>query len=200
MEDFSALIVCKQGESCCICLDVPRCDNIACMPCCGKEICKSPCLPNMMFSGSVDCCPMCREPIPESVEACFYLYRKNAEKGKAWAQYCLGGMYAKGAGVGKCEKTAAIWLERAAKQGEASAQYNLGVRYTNGRGVGKCEKTAAILYERAAKQGHANAQFNLGICYAGGDGVGKCEKTAAIWYKRAAKQGHVRAQCNLGLL
>ena len=51
-----------------------------------------------------------------------YLLRKAAEQGDASAQYNLGVMYYKGAGVPKDTSAAVAWFRKAAVQGHATAQ------------------------------------------------------------------------------
>ena len=60
-----------------------------------------------------------------------------AEEGISQAQYNLGGMYAKGYGVGVNDKDAVFWYKKAAEQAHPMAQYNLGLMYLIGAGVGQ---------------------------------------------------------------
>ena len=61
-------------------------------------------------------------------------YRKAAEQGYADAQFNLGVMYAKGAGVPQDYAMALPWYRKAADQGVASAQLGLGLMYAAGGG------------------------------------------------------------------
>ena len=58
--------------------------------------------------------------------------RKEAEAGKAQAQFDLGAMYYRGQAVEQNYAEAVKWFRKAADQGLAKAQYNLGVMYEYG--------------------------------------------------------------------
>ncbi|MCJ8269850.1 MAG: sel1 repeat family protein, partial [Psychrosphaera sp.] len=63
--------------------------------------------------------------------------------------------------IGKDNKKAIFWLNKAADQELAVAQYELGVMYDNGEGVKEDDIHAITWYRKAANQGYAPAQNNL---------------------------------------
>ena len=143
---------------------------------------------------------MCRTVSAKSEEEQTERIRRWADKGKAWAQFMLGGKYERGEGVEQSYQRAAELYELAANQGHASAQYNLGCLYQNGQGVDQSYERARELYELAANQGQADAQYNLGCMYSQGHGVDQSYEKAKEYYEAAARQGDVKAQFNLGCL
>ena len=98
-------------------------------------------------------------------------WRPLAEQGDPSAQFYLGMLYEKGAGVPQDYITARKWYEKAADQGYLMAQYNLGVLYDKGDSLPQDYTKARQWYEKAAAQGYAMAQTNLGMLYANGRGV-----------------------------
>ncbi|MFQ5582349.1 MAG: tetratricopeptide repeat protein [Mariprofundaceae bacterium] len=62
-------------------------------------------------------------------------FQQAAEKGNRHAQYQLGLLFARGAGVKQDFKEARAWLHRAAMGGHPKAQYHLGEMYVRGDGV-----------------------------------------------------------------
>ncbi len=121
-----------------------------------------------------------------------------AGKGKALAQFSLGGLCKNGVCVKQDDAAAVEWFRKAAEQGLAVAQNNLGCMYANGQGVEQNDAAAVEWYRKAAERGDATAQNNLGVMYANGRGVEKDEKQAVEWYRKAAEQGYAAAQFNLG--
>lgn len=89
------------------------------------------------------------------------LYKTDAEKGIAKAQYELGRCYEQGSGVAKDSIEAVSWYRKAAKQGYADAQYNLGLCYGKGIGVEKNMTTANYWINQAADQGSKLAKALL---------------------------------------
>lgn len=89
------------------------------------------------------------------------LFRPEAEKGNADAQYMLGAIYNDG-GLGVRDYgTAARWYAKAADQGQADAQNSLGYLYDFGLGVPRDTSKAEGLYERAARAGNTLARNNI---------------------------------------
>jgi len=86
---------------------------------------------------------------------------KAAEKGLAYSQYVLGGIYYNGEGVPQDYAEAVKWFRKDAKQGEVYAQYNLGWMYGTGTGVPQDDDEAVKWFRKAAEQGHAEAQLRL---------------------------------------
>jgi TPR repeat protein len=102
-----------------------------------------------------------------------------AQAGHADSQFNVALMYEQGIGVGKDEKEAVVWYDKAASQGHAAAQFNLGVLYENGRGTVIDFAKANEWYRKASAQGDALAIGNLGMLYVRGQGV-KENKIAGV--------------------
>jgi uncharacterized protein len=94
-----------------------------------------------------------------------------AREGHVDSQFNVASMYEQGIGVGKDEKEAVVWYDKAASQGSAAAQFNLGVLYENGRGTSIDFAKANEWYRKASVQGDALAIGNLGMLYVRGQGV-----------------------------
>jgi TPR repeat protein len=76
-------------------------------------------------------------------------YRAGAEAGIPSAQYGLGMIYAKGAGVPRDERLAAGWLRKAASQGHAEARKEAAELYYQ---MGEDFEAAALGHEGAARR------------------------------------------------
>jgi hypothetical protein len=126
--------------------------------------------------------------------------REAAEQGNVSAQFALGFLYYKGAGVPQDYAQAAAWYRKAAEQGNAEAECELGVLYYKGDGVLQDYAQAAAWYRKAAEHGNAKAQYELGFLYREGHGVPQDDAQGAAWYRKAAEQGSAIAQLTLGLL
>jgi uncharacterized protein len=109
-------------------------------------------------------------------------WRPLAEQGNPSAQFYLGLLYDKGAGVPQDYTMARKWYELAAAQRYAMAQTNLGLLYEKGNGIPQDYGTARKWYELAAAQGFAMAQTNLGRLYEFGHGVRQNSVRAYMWY------------------
>ncbi|RED53875.1 TPR repeat protein [Aestuariispira insulae] len=83
---------------------------------------------------------------------------ERAEGGDAAAQVELGLVYEAGEQVQQDDKSAFMWIERAAKAGNAEGQFYLGWLYANGYGVETDKLNAFLWFERAARQGHVDAK------------------------------------------
>ena len=126
--------------------------------------------------------------------------KKEADAGKAYAQYNLGVMYANGIGVPKDHAEAVKWFRKAADQGDADAQNNLGVMYANGIGMPMDHAEAVKWYRLAADQGDADAQNNLGTQYWMGNGVPQDLVQAHVWINISAAKGNELAQKKMPIL
>jgi|GEM_PF-4982093 len=111
---------------------------------------------------------------------------KLAEQGNAEAQYSLGTVYYKGAGVPQDYKEAMKWYLKAAEQGDANAQGHIGLMYEKGTGVSQNYKEAMKWYLKAAEQGDTNAKSCLGMMYFEGKGVPKDYSHAYMWFSLAS--------------
>jgi TPR repeat protein len=124
--------------------------------------------------------------------------RSKADTGDAQAQWELGEIYARGDGVTRSYKEAAIWYRRAAEQGSAEARAALGELYQAGQGVSKDLAEASKWFQLAASQGNVRGQYSLGFMYETGRGLAQDQVQAAKWYRLAAEQGEPVAQYDLG--
>ena len=130
--------------------------------------------------------------------AALRMLRPLAEQGDVTAQYNLGVMYRKGAGVRQDDAEAAKWYRRAAEHGYARAQTSLGFMFQIGKGVPLDHAEAVKWYKRAAERGYAGAQWRLGFMYRNGLGVPNSSTEAIRWIRMAAVQGHSSGQFMLG--
>ena len=89
------------------------------------------------------------------------LFYSLAEQGNAPAQFEIGALYHRGAGVEPDVARAARWYANAAELGHIEAQYRLGNMYMMGEGVPQSDTEAIHWYEKAAQQGHKDAGDNL---------------------------------------
>ena len=110
-------------------------------------------------------------------DAALEIWTPMAKQGDAEAQYRIGLMHSKGAGVSRDVDLAAGLYARAAAQGHWRALASLRV---------------------AAKSGNAVAQYFLGKFYNYGLGDNRDERQAQKWYEKAAIQGLAEAQVQLG--
>ena len=97
----------------------------------------------------------------QEYDTAYDLFYSLAAQDNALAQYEIGALYHRGAGVEKDVMRASRWYERAAEQGYREAQYRLGNMYLMGEGVRQSDVEAAHWFEKAAQQGHADARENL---------------------------------------
>jgi hypothetical protein len=79
------------------------------------------------------------------------LYRRDADRGDAEAQYQIGFMYFRGQGVRQDYAQALSWYRRAADQGHLQAMEGLGGMYQYGIGVPQDTAQARVWYQRAAQ-------------------------------------------------
>jgi uncharacterized protein len=130
----------------------------------------------------------------------FALLYPLAENGDAFAQTNIGYMLSQGLGIGKNEKEAIKWYEKAALKGDSNAQFNIGSMCETGRGIEQSYEKAFAWYTKSAEQGNAFAQANLGSLYYNGNGVKINYQKAIYWYSKSAEQGYSLAQNFLGLM
>ncbi len=127
----------------------------------------------------------------------FRLYTIEATKGDSTAQNALSYLYFNGIGVGKDNKTALKWLQRAADVNDTRACFDLGMIYLLGENIQKDTKKAFHWLSIAADKGNIEAKYNLAYLYYNGDGVKQDVKKAASLLDEAARAGHVRAKQNV---
>jgi len=116
-------------------------------------------------------------------------YELSAELGFAPAQYRIGNLYEKGAGVSRDIAKAKTWYQLAAASGNASAMHNLAVLFAMGADGVADNDSAAIWFKRAAEHGVADSQFNLGILAAKGVGMKQDLEESYKWFALVAKTG-----------
>jgi hypothetical protein len=140
-----------------------------------------------------------------TTEEYFAQLHKEAETGKAEAQFNLGWIYMHGEGytgviymrdVPRDVARAFDWYQKAAEQGHVNAQYNLGMLYKLGLGMRADVDKAFVWLQKAAAQGNDIAQYNLGMMYADGAGVRRNLPRASAWLALAAAQGNEIAKKN----
>jgi uncharacterized protein len=138
--------------------------------------------------------------VRKEYQRAFVLLYPLAEGGDAFAQTNIGYMLSQGLGVGKNEKEAIKWYEKAALKGDSNAQFNIGSMCETGRGIEQSYEKALEWYTKSAEQGNAFAQANLGSLYYNGNGVKANYQKAIYWYSKSAEQGYSLAQNFLGLM
>lgn len=113
------------------------------------------------------------------------LWRPQAAKGDADAQFNLGQAYKLGRGVGADLGQAEQWYSKAAWQGHEQAEANYGLAlFANGK---RTESVAWI--ERAVQRGDPRAQYLLGTMLFNGDVVAKNWVRAYALVTRSAQTG-----------
>ena len=97
----------------------------------------------------------------QEFDVAYDLFYSLAAQDNALAQYEIGALYHRGAGVEPDVARAARWYARAAELGYAEAQYRIGNMYMMGEGVPQSDTEAIHWHEQAAQQGHQDAGRNL---------------------------------------
>ena len=113
------------------------------------------------------------------------LWRAQANKGNADAQFNLGQAYKLGRGVPADLKQAEVWYGKAAWQGheQAEASYGLAL-FANGK-----RSEALTWLQRAVQRGDPRAQYVLGTMYFNGDVVAKDWVRAYALVTRSSQTG-----------
>lgn len=127
----------------------------------------------------------------EDYAAAYRLYKPEADRGTAEAQYRVGLMHKFGWGTDRDHGIAARWFTAAAEQSHAEAQFELGIYYKDGRGVTRDMAKSAAWFLKASEQGVGIAQLNLGRYYLAGTGVTKDVVAAYYWLTAAAQNGYI---------
>jgi hypothetical protein len=134
-------------------------------------------------------------PDPRESQEMMSRGRPSAEK-----EIKLGNAYLSGHGVGKDEKQAAYWFERAAEAGDPWAEQQIGFFYEAGIGVTADPTRAVHWYQLAAASGLPSAKTNLGVAYLWGSGVSMDKQLAVELFREAASRGDGHAATYLGNL
>ena len=138
-----------EEEECSICLDDLRkygFNTFMRALCCGKGMhikCRDGVLVSSMSAKQKNQCVMCRTKYPASEKEAVEQLRPWVEKGKAWAQYALGFMYANGQGVDQSYERAVEYYEPAARW-QRAVQFGCHVR-TRSRCGSKLRESKSIL-------------------------------------------------------
>ena len=126
-------------------------------------------------------------------EEAFKYISQSAEKNEVYGEFLIGSMYSDGLGVKKDQKTAKIWLTKAAEKGMPKAQSALGtIHYLEGN-----YQEAKVLFERAAKQNDTLALVSLGDMYFFGLGIEKDIGKSYEYFMRTAENSAL-SQARLG--
>ena len=97
----------------------------------------------------------------QEYDIAYDLFYSLAGQDNAQAQFEIGALYHRGAGVEADVARAARWYASAADLDHAESQYRLGNMYMMGEGVPQSDSEAIHWYEKAAQQGHKDAGDNL---------------------------------------
>lgn len=123
-----------------------------------------------------------------------------AEKGYGKAQFRIGWLYERGAGVPQDYAKAREWYAKAMANGDVDALARTGMLYEFGLGVEKDYSKAAEFYRRAISQGSGLGYAHLGYLYETGKGVALDRVQAAEHYRRGVDMGNYLAVTRLGFL
>jgi len=134
-------------------------------------------------------------------EAAVNIWRPMAEDGDARAQYWIGKLYTRGAGVAKDFAQARKWIEAAARQGHTKAEHGMGDIYRYGDGVRSDASTSFDWYMRAAKKGYALSELSLAELILSDENSSEERlRSAQEWLRSPAERGIARAQYFYGYL
>lgn len=123
------------------------------------------------------------------------LFAKAAAQGHVGAQVAAAVQLLAGRGVGKDEKAAAGWLQRAAARQDPVAHYLLARMREGGSAADRA--AARDSYRIAATAGHREAQFALATLLAKSEAEAD-RREAVDWFARAHAAGHRTATNSLG--
>ena len=132
-------------------------------------------------------------------EALYYisLYAAN---GDPRAQYTMGVMHRKGAGVDQDDREALLWFLAAAESGHMLGQYAAGLAFDQGRGIDRDFDNAVHYLREAALNGHAAAPVQLGNVYFDKTNPDADHAKAHFWWTIAERRNGPGARQNLGKL
>ena len=132
-------------------------------------------------------------------EALYYisLYAAN---GDPRAQYTIGVMHRRGAGVEQDDREALLWFLAAAESGHMLGQYAAGLAFDQGRGIDRDFDNAIHYLREAALNGHAAAPVQLGNVYFDEANPDADHAKAHFWWTIAERRNAPGARQNLGKL
>lgn len=129
------------------------------------------------------------------------IYEIFAEKGDAYAQYMIGGMFFKGLGVAQDYKVASQWFMKALKNGSPGGAYGLGLMYQEGWGFAKDYKIAASYYSLAVTRIDSSTHLmmsnipNVDVeIISDGRQIGKINKLHKVEYEAVLNAQHNLAE------
>lgn len=101
----------------------------------------------------------------EAIDARLVVYRKLAEEGDAFGQFCLGSLYTNGLKVAVDDVEAVKWYRLSAAQGYAHAQCSLGCAYENGTGGVSVDKVESVKwYKKSCCTRSCICSIKYGLC------------------------------------
>lgn len=115
---------------------------------------------------------------------------RKARTGDATAQYRLGRLYERGAGVKKDVKEAFGWYHLAANNGSAGAMLAIGRAYDDGVGGSSKPDRALTWYRAAVAAGSPGAHLRMANMYARGRGVPKNRRAVWAWRLKAVRASY----------
>ena len=132
-------------------------------------------------------------------EALYYisLYAAN---GDPRAQYTMGVMHRRGAGVKQDNREALLWFLAAAESGHMLGQYAAGLAFDQGRGIDRDFDNAVHYLREAALNGHAAAPVQLGNVYFDKANPAADNAKAHFWWTIAERRNAPGARQNLSRL
>lgn len=133
--------------------------------------------------------------VPEDKQKAVALLKKAAELNCGIAKHHYGNCLARGDGVPRDLKKAAMYYRAAGELGVPWGWYNMGCLYNGWQGWSPRDlKKAMECWAKSAPLGHVRSQFNLGFYYCNGDeGFPVNKELGRQWMRSAASNGHTRA-------
>lgn len=128
-------------------------------------------------------------------EATYTILKPAAERGDIPAQYSLGYLYEKGAGVKQNFQQSTYWYTQAANHDHMEASFRLSILYLHPNNKKLRDPNKALRWlEKAAEKGHLQAQYTIGKRYHEGNGINKNTKLGLQWLEAAKEAGHLEAE------
>jgi len=123
-----------------------------------------------------------------------------AANGDPRAQYTMGVMHRRGAGVEQDDREALLWFLAAAESGHMLGQYAAGLAFDQGRGIDRDFDNAVHYLREAALNGHAAAPVQLGNVYFDKANPAADNAKAHFWWTIAERRNAPGAGGNLDKL
>ncbi len=129
-----------------------------------------------------------------------YYISLYAANGDPRAQYTMGVIYRRGAGVEQDDREALLWFLAAAESGHMLGQYAAGLAFDQGRGIDRDFNNAVHYLREAALNGHAAAPVQLGNVYFDKANPAADNAKAHFWWTIAERRNAPGAGQNLNKL